>query len=99
MMKLCVSLIFVLAATSAWATDGKGDHKAGEHFQKNKQEMTQVMDQRISNMQAAKACVANASDHEGMKRCHAESKEKRLEMRKQHLELRKAKLEQKTTHP
>jgi hypothetical protein len=78
----------------------------GPNFESNKAEALKNIDERISKMQAHKACVSGASDKEAMKACREKmkdwregEKEERMEKRKERMEKRKMiKGEQKTMH-
>lgn len=66
-MKVLIGSLIVLSSLHAFAT---------EDLATMKDTMTQSLDQRIANLQAAKSCVASATTPAALKACHQDLKSK-----------------------
>ncbi len=89
-------LLSCLVFLTTFAFADEKDHGFNEH----KQQMLKEMGSQISALQTAKNCIAAASDHEAIKRCHEalevarkQHKAEELNARIHQLEEEKAKLD------
>ena len=97
-------LFLVLFSSFSFADNHEAEKE--KMFQENKSIMQTHLDERIGQLNKAKACISSATKHEEMKKCreemkagmkeiHSEFKEERSERRERRDELRKKKLEEK----
>lgn len=87
-MKKLGMVLILLSASLAFA-DGK-DEKFNEH----KQKALQNMDERITGLQNAKACISAASDRASMKKCHEQLAKARQDRKAASIDQRMSRLQE-----
>lgn len=67
---------FLILALTALTSSAFANHHEGT-VEEQKARMSQKLDTRIADLQAAKTCVTAATTHDALKACHKELKAKR----------------------
>lgn len=88
---LLFSLLAVIASPALRAEDSK------EGFESHKSKVLAEIDERIAHAQKARACVAAATDRDGLKKCREERQEWRKEQKEERRE-RREKREERRKH-
>ncbi len=86
-MKKYLVVMCYFIALHATAHEKESDKK--ENIDEIKQRVTSNLDQRISNLQAAKSCIQSASDHRAIKECRRQLRDSMEKIEDQNKEERK----------